>query len=147
KELGAARDATMLDSFKVLDSRVAAAIEKYVNRAPDSSRTSDSAAANVPAESVLASELTLINKEFYQGMIASTQAALQNINDPSTTIAKTTVRQLGWFSLGTMYWVIEKRQAVLMELFDFTALVHGAGNGRVSDDLYENYQKDADRLK
>src|SRR5690606_2856375 len=83
KELGAERDATMLDSFKVLDSRVAAAIEKYVNRAPDSSRTSDSAAANVPAESVLASELTLINKEFYQGMIASTQAALQNINDPS----------------------------------------------------------------
>ncbi len=141
--IAAARDAQMLLAFRVLDAQVDKAIGQYLSPV-DTDSPDAGANTSVPAEVLLSSALTFANKDFYSNLIALTQKALQNNKDESTVVAEKTVRELGWFSLGTMYWVIEKRQVALMELFDYSNLVFMHGDVTVTDSQIRKYKDDAE---
>lgn len=66
-----------------------------------------------------AASLTRINRDFYEELGTEMTKAMREIEDPSVAFAAATVRSLGWMSLGTMYWSIENRQALIMSMYNF----------------------------
>lgn len=102
--------------FDTLNTQVGDAVNAYISSVTDNPDTHFLAMGN------LAAALTTSQDNFYSGLTNDLTKAMASIDDPSMAATQDYVARLGWFALGSVYWLIEHRQTMIMSIFDYSDL-------------------------